>query len=48
MVMLGGTTRRVDKVPARLIDQEDGVGTRSDGFGDLEEMQVHRFGIAGR
>ena len=24
------------------------MGTRSNGFGDLEEMQVHRFGIAGR
>ena len=34
-------------VPASLIDQEDGVGTRRDGLGDLREMQVHRLGIAG-
>ena len=46
IVMLGGTMRRVDKCQ-RLIDQEDGVGTRSNGFGDLEEMQVHRFCVAG-
>ena len=36
------------QVPASLIDQEDGVGTRRNGFGDLREMQVHRLGIAGR
>ena len=35
-------------VPASLIDQEDGVGTGCDDRGDLGEMQVHRFGIAGR
>jgi hypothetical protein len=34
-------------VPACLIDQEDGVGTGRDGLGDLDEMQVHRLGIAG-
>jgi hypothetical protein len=34
-------------VPAGLIDQEHGVGARRHGFGDLDEMQVHRFGIAG-
>jgi hypothetical protein len=35
-------------VPASLIDQENGVGTGRDDRGDLHEMQVHRFGIAGR
>ncbi len=35
-------------VPASLIDQEDGVGIRRDGFGDLREVQVHRLGVAGR
>jgi hypothetical protein len=34
-------------VPAGLIDQQHGVSTRRDGFGDLIEMQVHRLGIAG-
>ena len=34
-------------VPAGLIDQEHGVGARRDGLGDLDEMQVHRLGIAG-
>ena len=38
-------TRR--HVPAGLIDQQHGVSTRRDGFGDLIEMQVHRLGIAG-
>jgi hypothetical protein len=35
------------QVPAGLIDQEHSVGTGRDGLCDLEEMQVHRFGIAG-
>jgi hypothetical protein len=35
-------------MPARLIDQEDGVGAGRDDRGDLREVQVHRFGIAGR
>jgi hypothetical protein len=35
-------------VPSGLIDQEHGVSTRRDGLGDLDEMQVHRLGIAGR
>lgn len=34
-------------MPACLIDQEDSVSTRRDGLGDLDEMQVHRLGIAG-
>ena len=34
-------------MPACLIDQEHGVGARRDGFGDLDEMQIHRFGITG-
>ena len=33
-------------VPACLIDQEHGVGTRRDGLGDRGEMQVHCLGIA--
>ena len=35
-------------VPASLIDQEDGVCIGRDDRGDLHEMEVHRFGIAGR
>ena len=35
-------------VPSGLIDQEHGVGAWRDGLGDLDEMQVHRLGIAGR
>ncbi len=34
-------------VPASLVDQEHGVSRRRDRLGDLDEMQVHRFGIAG-
>ena len=34
-------------VPASLIDQEHSVGTGRYRPGDLEEMQVHGFGIAG-
>ena len=34
-------------MPAGLIDQEDGVGARRDGRGDLGEVQVHRLGVAG-
>jgi hypothetical protein len=39
-------TRR--QVPSGLIDQEYGVGAGRDDLGDLRQMQVHRFGIAGR
>ena len=35
-------------MPASLIDQEDGVGTRRDGLGNLREVQVHRLGVASR
>ena len=35
-------------VPSSLIDQEHGVGAGRDDLGDLCQMQVHRFGIAGR
>jgi hypothetical protein len=46
-----GDVRRHDEarghVPASLIDQEDGVGTRGDDRGDLGEVQVHRLGVAG-
>ena len=35
-------------MPACLIDQENGVSARHDGFRDLREMQVHRLGVAGR
>ena len=34
-------------VPSGLIDQEHGVGAWRDGLGDLDEMQVHRLGVAG-
>jgi len=33
-------------VPPSLIDEQDGVGSRSDHFGDLGEVQVHRLGVA--
>lgn len=35
-------------MPARLIDQENGVRTGGDDSGDLRKMQGHRLGIAGR
>ena len=35
-------------MPASLIDQEDGVGSWCDHLGNLNEMQVHRLGVAGR
>jgi hypothetical protein len=36
------------QVPAGLIDQKDGVGSGRDRFGDLRQMQVHRFAVTGR
>jgi hypothetical protein len=33
-------------VPAGLIDEENGMGSRCDGFGDFREVQVHCLGIA--
>jgi hypothetical protein len=36
------------QVPAGLVDQQDGVGSGRDSFGDLREMQVHCLGVAGR
>ena len=36
------------QVPAGLIDQEDGMGSRRDCFADLRKMQVHCLAIAGR
>jgi hypothetical protein len=35
-------------VPAGWVDQKDSVGGGFNGCGDLREVQVHRFGIAGR
>src|SRR5476649_1783103 len=35
-------------MPSGLIDEEDGVGSWCDRLGDFGQMQVHRFGIAGR
>lgn len=35
-------------MPSSLVDQQDGVGAGRDGRGDLREVQVHRFGVAGR
>ena len=35
-------------MPSGLIDEKDGMGSRCDGLGDFGQMQVHRFGIAGR
>ena len=35
-------------MPASLIDQKHRMGSRRDGHSDFGQMQVHRFGIAGR
>jgi hypothetical protein len=35
-------------VPASLVDQEHGMSSWRDRLGDLEEMQVHCFGVASR
>ena len=35
-------------MPAGLISQQHRMGSRRNGFGDLGQMQVHRFGVAGR
>lgn len=35
-------------MPPGLIDEEDGVGPWCDRLGDFGQMQVHRFGVAGR
>ncbi len=34
-------------MPSGLVDEEDGVGSWCDRFGDFGQMQVHRFGVAG-
>jgi hypothetical protein len=36
------------QVPASLIDQEDGMGSGRNRFGDFCKMQVHRLAVAGR
>src|SRR5450759_4000307 len=35
-------------MPSGLIDEENGMGSWCDRFGDFRQMQVHRFGVAGR
>ena len=35
-------------MPAGLIQEENGVGARSDPGGDFVEMKLHGFGVAGR
>jgi hypothetical protein len=35
-------------VPSGLINHEDGMGTGRDDRGDLDEVQVHRLGVASR
>ena len=35
-------------MPACLVEQEHSVCARRNGLGDLNEMQVHRLGVAGR
>src|SRR5512133_3508009 len=35
-------------MPSGLSDEEDGVGPWCDCLGDFGQMQVHRFGVAGR
>jgi hypothetical protein len=35
-------------MPSGLIEDEYGVGTRGDPDGDLGEMKLHCFGVAGR
>ena len=44
---VGGNSQSRRHMPTSLIDQENGVGPRFDGLGDLHEVQVHRLGIAG-
>jgi hypothetical protein len=36
------------QVPASLIDQEDGMGSGRDRFGDLRKMEVHCLAVASR
>jgi hypothetical protein len=47
MVTLGRNDEARRHVPAGLIDQEHGVRAGRNGLSDLDEMQVHRLGIAG-
>src|SRR4051812_37800604 len=47
-VIVAGTTRRLDKMPSGLIEQEHGVFAGSDLGRDLGQVQVHRLGIAAR
>ena len=35
-------------MPSGLIDEENGVGSWCDRLGDFDQMQVHRFAVAGR
>ena len=35
-------------MPSGLIDEEDGVSTGGDFRGDFGEVELHRFGVAGR
>ena len=46
--MLLGTLRVFGAMPAGLIEDENGVGAGGDLGGDLVEMKLHGFGVAGR
>ena len=46
--MLAGTTSALREMPARLVEQEDGVSAGRDGWRDLGQMQGHRLARAAR
>src|ERR687896_284700 len=43
---VGGHDELVREMPARLIEQEDGMGVRRDRRADLDEMRLHRLRVA--
>ena len=46
--MLLGTLSACGAMPSGLIQEENGVGAGGDLGGDLVEMKLHGFGVAGR
>ena len=47
-VMLGGTIRRPERMPAGLINEQRGVRARRDLGGDFGQVHVHGFGVTPR
>ncbi len=45
---VGGNVELVGEVPAGLIEQENGMGSRRHRSGDFYQMQRHRGGVAAR